>query len=233
MNRRTRTIGSGDSKRTETYWEPTSGEFADDYHWTVYAREDEDEFWGLSALNPGGRATEADWGRFFLGFGTGSRTSGKSDLLAGAKPFSLEAVADMRVINGQITQARAEQRGETDIGELHRQRAEGEATRITDCDTSVDIRGCELVYLPVWQVVYRYHNKPYRLLVNANSGEVIAGQAPVGKWDKVVMLSIIMAATGGIFAGIALLADAPVFWAFAGGSAGLVGLYALWTALKG
>lgn len=84
MNKRSRTTGSGDSKRTETYWEPTSGEFADEYHWTVYAREDEDEVWGLAALNPGARATEADWGRFFLGFGTGSKTSGKSDLLAGA-----------------------------------------------------------------------------------------------------------------------------------------------------
>lgn len=233
MDRRTRTTGSGDSKRTETYWEPTSGEFAEEYHWTVFAREDEDEVWGLSALNPGGHATEADWGRFFLGFGTGTKSSRKSDLLDGAEPFSLQAVADMRVVNGQITQAQAEQRGETDIGDLHRKRTEGKATRITDCDTSVDIRGCELVHLPVWQVVYRYRNKPYQLLVNANSGEVIAGQAPVGKWDKVVMLAIVMGVLAVILAGIALLADAPDFWFGSGAAAGAVGIYALWTAIRG
>jgi len=229
MNQRTHTVGSGETKRTEKYWEPTSGEFADDYHWTVYARED--EVWGLAALNPGARSIEADWGNFFLGFGTGSRASDKSDLLAGAQPFSLEAVTDMKVINGQITRAGAEQRGETDIGELHRRRAEGQATRITDCDTSVDIRGCDLVYLPLWQVVYRYRSRRYRLLVNASTGEVIAGQAPVGKWDKVVMLSIVMGSLGLAFALIALLADAPLWWIGTGAAAGLVGLFALWTAL--
>ena len=231
MDRRTRTVRRGGTKQSEVYWEPTSGEFADEYHWTVYAREDEDEVWGLAALNPGARSTEADWGKFFLGFGTGSKSSGKSDLLAGTQPFSLEAMAGMRVINGQRTQAQAEQRSETDIGDLHRTQAKGRATRITDCDTSVDMRGCELVYLPVWKVEYRYHSRPYRMLVNGHTGEVIAGQAPVGKWDKVVMLAIVMGVLGLIFAGIALLADAPDFFVGTGATAAAVGLFALWTAL--
>ncbi len=231
MNKRTKTVGSGDNKRTETYWEPTSGSFEETYNWTVYAREDEDEYWGLSALNPGSKAVEADWGGFFLGFGTGSKSSGKSDLLQNAQPFSLDAVADMKVINGQTTQERAEQRGQNDIIGLHRRQAESKVTRVTDCDTTVDIKGCSLVYLPVWQVKYKYKGKQYKMLANGHTGEVIAGQAPVGKWDKVVMLSIIMIVLAGIFALIAFLAKEPAWWIGTGASAGVVALYAAWTAL--
>ncbi len=231
MNKRTRTVGSGDDKRTETYWEPTSGDFAEEYNWTVYAREDEDEYWGLSALNPGSKAIEADWGNFFLGFGTGSKSSGESDLLEGAERFSLQAVRDMRVINGQITQQRAEQRGQDDITTLHRKLSDSKATRITDCDTAVDVQGTDLVYLPLWQVGYRYRGRPYKLLVNGHSGEVISGQAPVGRWDKVVMLSIIMGVVALVFSLIAILAEAPLMWIGTGAASGIVGLYALWTAL--
>lgn len=229
MNKRSKTTGSGDNKRTETYWEPTSGNFEETYNWTVYAREDEDEYWGLAALNPGSKSLEADWGGFFLGFGTGSKVSGKSDLLQNAKPFSLDTVKEMKVINGQITQDRAEQRGQNDIIGLHRRQAESKVTRVTDCDTTVDVSGCSLVYLPVWLVKYKYRGKSYRMLVNGHTGDVIAGQAPVGKWDKVVMLSIIMAVLAGIFSLIAVLAEEPTWWIGTGASAGIIGLYALWT----
>mgnify|MGYP000225827364 CR=1 FL=1 len=36
------------------------------------------EHWGLDALNPGSKSVRADWGKFFLGFGMGSKASGKS-----------------------------------------------------------------------------------------------------------------------------------------------------------
>ncbi len=231
MNKRTKTVGSGDNKRSETYWEPTSGNFEETYKWTVYARQDESEYWGLAALNPGSKSVEADWGGFFLGLGTGSKVSGKSDLLQNAAPFSLDVVKDMKVINGQITRERAEQRGQNDIVNLHRKQAESKVTRVTDCDTTVDINGCSLVYLPVWQIQYKYKGKSYKMLANGHTGDVISGQAPVGKWDKVVMLSIIMTILAGIFALIAFLSEEPMWWIGTGASAGIVGLYALWTML--
>lgn len=229
MNKRTRSVGSGENKRSETFWEPVSGDFTEQYNWTVFAREDEDAYWGLASLNPGTKSVEADWGHFFLGFGTGSKASGKSNLLQGAEPFHLDAVTGMKVTNGQLTQQRAEQRGQNDITSLHRKQAQDKATRITDCDTTVDIQGCDLVYLPLWQISYRYRSKPYRLLVDAHTGEVIAGQAPVGKWDKVVMLSVITGVLALVFSLIAVLAKAPLWWIGSGVSAGVLGLYAAWT----
>jgi hypothetical protein len=231
MNRRTRTVGSGDNKRTETYWEPTSGDFSEEHNWSVYAREKQDEYWGMQALNPGGKSVEADWGKFFLGFGMGSKSSGKRNLLQGKEAFDLEKVRDMKVINGQITQERAEQKGRDDIIVLHRQKAEKRATRITDCDTTVDIQGVDLIYVPLWQVGYHYRGRSYRILADGHSGEVITGQAPVGKWDKVVVLSIIMAVLAIIFGVIAYFAKEPLWWIGTGASAGIAVLYAAWTGL--
>lgn len=231
MNRRTRTVGSGDNRRSETYWEPTSGDFSEEVGWSIYAREDTREFWGLEALNPGGKAVQADWGKFFLGFGMGSRESRQSDLLEGKEPFSLDKVQGLRVVNGQVTQERAEQNGRDQIIAHHRRLAEGKATRITDCDTTITVAGVDLVYVPLWHVDYTYRGRPYRTLVNGTSGEVITGEAPVGKWDKVVVLSMVMGVVALVFGLVAALAEMPALWIGTGAAAGLAALYALWTAL--
>jgi DNA-directed RNA polymerase subunit RPC12/RpoP len=174
-NRRTRTTGSGDNKRTETYWEPTSGEFSEEYNWSVYARENLEEYWGLNAMNPGSKSVQADWGKFFLGFGMGSKGSGKSNLLEGKEKFDLSLIKEMEIVNGQITQERAELQGRNDMITLHRRLAGKKATQITDCDTTVDIVGVDLVYVPLWEVAYNYKGKPYRILANGHTGDVITG----------------------------------------------------------
>ena len=105
----------------------------------------------------------------------------------------------------------------------------GEPERITE--TGAESAPAPSRFSGRLQSDYRYRGKSYKLLVNGHSGDVISGQAPVGKWDKVVMLSIIMAVLVLVFSLIALLADAPLMWIGTGTSAGAVGLYALWTAL--
>jgi hypothetical protein len=230
-NRRSRTVGSGDNRRTETYWEPTSGQFSEEYNWSVYAREKPEEVWGLDALNPGGKSVQADWGKFFMGLGMGSKTSGKSNLLDGKENFDLEKIGEMKIINGQITQERAEQKGRNDMLNLHRQIADKKATTITDCDTTVDIIGVDLVYVPMWELAYNYKGKSYRVLANGNSGEVITGEAPVGKWDKVVVLAIIMAILGAILGLIAHFGEVPEMWIGTGIAGGIGAVYALWTAI--
>ncbi|HUT99957.1 MAG TPA: hypothetical protein VM425_00805 [Myxococcota bacterium] len=230
-NKRTRTTGSGDNRRSETYWEPVSGDFAEDYNWSVYARENPEEFWGMGALNPGSKAVQADWGKFFLGFGMGSKSSAAADLLAGKQKFDLESIKDLKVINGQITQERAEQKGRDDMTTLHRRMAGKKATQISDCDTSVDIQGVDLVYVPLWEVIYNYKGRANRMLVNGHTGEVIAGEAPVGKWDKVVVLSIIMLILAAVFGLLAHFANLPKMWIGTGVTAGAALLYGVWTAL--
>jgi LSD1 subclass zinc finger protein len=229
-NRCTRTVGSGNSRRVETHWEPASGQFSETYPWSVYAREDPSEFWGLDALNPGGKTVSADWGSFFLGMGLGGKKSGKTNLLEGKEPFDLSKTKEMKVANGQITQQRAEEHARNQILTLHTRMAQGKATEITQCSTTVDIQGVDLVYVPLWQIQYQYGGKTYRVLANGHNGEIISAEAPVGKWDKVVVLSIVMALAAGIFGGIAHFEKIPGLWIGTGVCAGIALVHTLWTA---
>lgn len=229
--KKTRSVGSGDNRRTETYWEPVSGDFSRDYQWAVFAREDEEAFWGIEALNPGARSVRADWGRFFLGFGLGSAQSQGTKLLEEVEKFDLAQVSGMKVYNGQVPQARAESNARAQIVARHRQEAERLADRITDCDTTVEISGVDLVYVPLWQIVYQYRGRTYRILASAHDGRVIAGQAPVGKWDKVVILTAIMALVGGVCALVAYFGGVPGAWYGSGAAVFVAAVYALWTGL--
>ena len=230
-NKKTRSVGSGDNRRSETYWEPVSGDFSRDYQWAVFAREDEEAFWGLEALNPGARSVQADWGRFFLGFGLGSRQSRGTTLLEGVEKFDLGQVAGMKVYNGQVPQTRAEENARAQIVARHRQEAERLADRITDCDTTLEISGVDLVYVPLWQIVYQYRGRTYRILASGHDGQVIAGQAPVGKWDKVVILSAIMAVLATACGLVAYLGEVPAAWIGTGSAVAVAMLFALWTGL--
>jgi len=232
MNRRTRTVGSGDHRRTETYWEPESGSFQDHLGWVVYARSNFDEYYGLNALNPGQCSTSADWGGFAMSFGLGDKKSEGIDLATGKKPFSMDVAKGVPVINGQITQDQADDRAKAQIVGYHRSQAESKVTRLTDCDTTVQVERTELIYAPMWFVEYAYKGKTYRMLLEGHQGRVICGEAPVGKWDKVVVSGI----AGGLVAvGFGLgahFADIP--WLYIGTAAAIlgVGVHAIITALK-
>ena len=229
MNKKTRTTGSGDKQKSEEYWEPVSGNFSDNYNWPIYARENDEEFWGLEVLKPGRKKIKADWGKFFLNFGLGSKTSRKTDLLKGKEAFDLEKIKGMKIINGQITQDRAEDQAKNEVIELHVKKSNAKATKITDCDTTVTVNGVDLVYGPMWEFEYSFENKNYHVLVNGHTGEIVAGEAPVGHWVKVTVLSIQMMIMAAISAALAKNGGSP-FWIAAGVFAGIALIYAIWTA---
>jgi hypothetical protein len=57
---------------------------------------------------------------------------------------------------------------------------------------------CKHVLLPVWLLSYRFRDKPYRVVVNAATGEV-QGERP---WSvaKILLLILALAAAGGLVA---------------------------------
>ncbi len=195
MNKKTRTVGTGDSKKTETFWEPASGRFTEDFTWPVYAREKTGEFWGIDQLEPGKASVHPDWGGFKLKMGGGA-VSPNRNMLQGAVDFSIEKIKDARMeknlVNGQITQERAEANARARIVDRHAKQAESHATRITDCDTTVDVEKVDLVYLPLWLMEYSYAGKSFKALVNASSGEVMAAEYPVGKLARIVNFDILL-----------------------------------------
>jgi DNA-directed RNA polymerase subunit RPC12/RpoP len=205
MNRRTRRVGSGKHSRTETYWEPASGNFQNAHNWSVYARRGE-EWYGIDALNPGALKTEADWGGFFLGFGMGSESSQGVNLMQGATKFEIKQVGDKLTIkNGQINQQQAEEEARGQITRFSRSVADGRVTTLTDCDTQITVDGTYLVHLPLWIYRYKYEGKSFRLLVNGFTGQIVKGEHPVGKYDKLIVLLVFLLVVGGVIAFVVFL----------------------------
>ncbi|MBN2495948.1 MAG: hypothetical protein JXR96_15255 [Deltaproteobacteria bacterium] len=231
MHARTRTLQEGETRKTVSYLEPTSGELSEHYRWTLYARKDPAEILGLQALESGSRNIQADWGAFKLGLGTGSSVTARRDLLEGADPFSAQNVLGMRMVHGQIDAEQAQHQALEAIRQMHRERAAEGMERLTACDTTAEILGVRLVYLPIWQLAYRYKGRPYHLLIDAHTDEIVSASHPVGKWDKVSITAALTGILTIVFGLSAWLLGEPALWLGAYGSLGLLALHALWTAL--
>ncbi len=234
MQKKTRTVGEGKSKTTETYWEPVQGRITEDYTWPVYAREDTSEFWGIRNIEPGKQCVFPDWGKFILRFG-GSKRAPNKNLLEGKMDFSIDELKKVNmqehIINGQIIQERAETSARNRIIELHQQKAESKATKVTDIDTTIDVMGVDLVYLPIWELVYNFAGKDYHVLVDASRQEVLSGEAPVGKWAKATIFDILFFIIAAIFAVIGGMADGAAWpWIATGIFGGSAIAYTIWTA---
>ena len=234
MQKRTKTTGKGKNKTSETYWEPVQGRITDDYTWPVYAREDTSEFWGIRNIEPGKQCVFPDWGKFIFRIG-GSKKAPNKDLLEGKMDFSIDELKKFNmqehIINGQIIQEKAEVSARNRIIELHQQKAESKATKITDVDTTIDVQGVDLVYVPIWELEYAYKDKNYRILVDASRQEVLSGEAPVGKWAKATVFDIIFLLIAAIFAAIGGTTDGASWpWIGAGVFGGSAVAYFIWTA---
>ena len=193
--KRSRTTGTGDKKRTETWYEPVSGRFTEDFTWPEYARENPDEFWGIGNIQPGKKSVFPDWGKFWLRFG-GSKASSNRDMLAGLIPFNIDAVKSAGMaddlVNGQITQERAETNARGNIKQHQAKKAASKADVMTDVDTTVNVNKVDLVYVPMWEMKYVMDGKEYSALVDGAKKEVLGAEYPVSKKAKITIFDIVL-----------------------------------------
>ena len=71
----------------------------------------------------------------------------------------------------------------------------GDVTRDVENETSMEISDLELLMLPVWIGTWRWKDEPLRLLVNAQTGEVV-GDLPTS-WLKVsLFVAVVLAVLG-------------------------------------
>ena len=212
--KKSKTTGTGDNKRTQTWWEPVSGSFAEDFTWPEYARENTDEFWGIGNIQPGKKSIFPDWGKFLLRFG-GSKTSPNRNMLDGQVPFDIEAVknADMaeHLVNGQITQERAEANARGNIKTHHAKKAESKADVLSDVDTTVNVNKVDLLYVPIWEMKYSIDGKEYRALVDGAKKEVLTAEFPVSKKAKITIFDIFFGIPAIVFGIWGFSANGPDF----------------------
>jgi hypothetical protein len=215
----------------ETYYVPVNGEFTQTLNWAIYARQDPERYFGLEALNPGSQSVEADWGGFVLNFGLGEHTSAQTDFRKGSQPFTVELAKSLPILNGQIVRENAETHARNQVIEYQRRLAQRKCASVTDVDTTTYVKDTQLIYVPLWFISYHYKDKTYEMLVNGHSGEVEKGQAPVGKYDKAVVLSVVMAILAVLFTILATKLN-PQFFYGTGASVAIAVLYWIYSATK-
>lgn len=231
LNKRVRWVGSGRTRRMETYYVPVNGEFTQTLNWAIYARQDPERYFGLEALNPGSHSVQADWGGFVLNFGLGEHVSTQTDFRKGSQPFSLELAKSLPILNGQVIRENAETHSRNQVIEYHRHLAQRKCSSITDIDTTAYVKETQLIYVPLWFITYRYKDKRYQMLVNGHFGEVEKGQAPVGKYDKAIVLSVVMAIVA-ILCTVLATRFNPQFFYGTGASVAIAIIYWLYAASK-
>jgi hypothetical protein len=210
------------------------GSVEEEVAWVIYARTDPGDIFGFWALNPGAQSTTPDWGDFPFKLNLGSDKSEGIDLVTGKEPFDQKLVGDVELINGQITEGDAKKKAETEIATFCRKKTVEKNAGVTfsNFDVSISIEKIDLVYLPLWSVEYTYRGKPYRMLLDGHRGRVLAGEAPVGKWDKVVIAGAIFGSIAIICGIVGRVFNWPYLYIISAVMVLIIGYYAIRAALE-
>jgi hypothetical protein len=201
MNKHTHSYKVGKRTHTVTHWVPASGDFSLKHNWAVVGCHGVNLF-GLDAFNPGTKAVDTDWGGLNWMFGSlGDKDSKEVDLLVGCEQFNPARLPkEMNVVEPRVEESQGEREARENVINLHRKMANGKCTRLEKCNTNVQVTAKSMVHVPLWELSYLYKEKPFKILVNGGNGQVIKGTAPAGKWDKIVMTSLVILLIAGLVA---------------------------------
>jgi DNA-directed RNA polymerase subunit RPC12/RpoP len=112
-----------------------------------------------------------------------------------AIPFNQEVLSGFfaRTYDVQLNQGfqEAKQRIEAWLEQDVRRRIGGDQQRITLLRSRYDAITFKHVLLPVWMMAYRFQDKPYRVFINAATGEV-QGERPYSAWK--IALAVLLGA---------------------------------------
>jgi hypothetical protein len=113
-------------------------------------------------------------------------------------PFSDQALSGKRAHTYEMELKEAfplaKERIETSLRSDVKQRIGGDEQRVHTMDVNYSALTYKHVLLPVWILAYRFHDKPFRVVVNAMTGQV-HGERP---WSK---LKIALAVVAGLIVG--------------------------------
>ncbi len=176
------TVGSGKNRRTvrHTRWRPAAGSFRRFFDDTLECAGSGLPEKQLSALEPWPLAQCKSY---------------RPEFLAGFLARTYE-----RPLGDCFKQAKG--RMEAAIEQDVRQRIGGDVQRVLSLQTGWSALSYKHLLLPVWMTSYRWHEKSYRIVVNAATGEV-QGERP---WSA-AKIALLVVAILAVVAGIALFAQ--------------------------
>lgn len=175
-NRYAVTVGTGKDQRTEwrTDWYPASGQFQRFFDDVLVLALRDDQRALLQELEP--------WP------------------LGQARPYTPEVLAGFVARTYDISLDRAFEQARARIDSALRQdvrqRIGGDEQRVHQQKTAYNAITFKHVLLPVWLLAYRYHDRTYRVTVNAATGEV-NGERP-WSWIKISLTVLVVAGIVGL-----------------------------------
>lgn len=120
--------------------------------------------------------------------------------LDGLSPFNQQVLAGYLARTYEVELdagfLEAKQRIDAAIHSEVRQRIGGDEQRIHSIDTHYDAITYKHLLLPTWLLAYRFHEKPYQVLINAGTGEV-QGERP-WSWVKITLAVVTLIAAIGV-----------------------------------
>jgi len=113
------------------------------------------------------------------------------------KPYNRQLMTGYKFEEPVLTEENAIAKAKERIKGWERDKCASESDELLNCNTTVSNISSKLMMLPLWILVYSYNNKPFRVLINGQTGK-LSGNKPVSKIKVAITLFIIAAIIGGI-----------------------------------
>ena len=114
------------------------------------------------------------------------------------KPYDQQLMAGYKIEAPAIKQDNAETSGREGIKDDEKDACRSKADEISSVDTTINDLKSKLIMLPIWILVYNFEGKPYRVVINGQTGKV-SGEKPVSKLKVAIAIGIAVAIGVGIF----------------------------------
>jgi hypothetical protein len=94
-------------------------------------------------------------------------------------PFDISRIEKYSIVlNSEISSEDAEERAVEAVKSFHKYLVQREVDKITSISTEAKVLEKNYVHAPVWQIVYEYKGKLYKLYIDGARKEVIVGEVP-------------------------------------------------------
>lgn len=99
--------------------------------------------------------------------------------LAHKIPFEAgRMVRDSRFLNAEVDDEEAERITREQVGGHQRELLRDLVDVVEDARTEIDVKDSEFLHAPIWFASYEYRGKPYAIVIDAASADVIRGDIP-------------------------------------------------------
>lgn len=191
-----------------------SGQFRRNYRWTISARLNICEKWGMTRLHEPKEQVDVDWDGFPL---DSTLSRGRIDPNLGIKTskneddelsaYDVREFFEFKYANGlpiltiQVSENEALRRAKIHTTNYQYQLAKNNLDLLVDIKTELEVAGIQLIHIPFWHAKYLYRpksslkhfhkSKEKNVILEGYSGGVLKGEIAIVQKDKLMINAII------------------------------------------